>query len=171
MFFLNFSLFYVSLQYQGVSGIIIVTMVTSFMLVYNNSSGGSSSPSAASLLSSHRSDGPSTKKPERPQRVPASTLEGYTGVMDHKVNMHHLYTGIWCQEIKKQKNLFTFQINKRYRLLQGSNIHPPPQRGRLNLSSVVCSNKNNSSVWGEGAGFCQCIRCQCGEVGERDLEE
>ncbi|TKS74514.1 Alpha-N-acetylgalactosaminide alpha-2,6-sialyltransferase 5 [Collichthys lucidus] len=75
--------------YQGVSGIIIVTMVTSFMLVYNNSSGGSSSPSAASLLPSHRSDGPSTKKPERPQRVPASTLEGYTGVMDHKpLKMH-----------------------------------------------------------------------------------
>ncbi|GAA6235018.1 alpha-N-acetylgalactosaminide alpha-2,6-sialyltransferase 5-like isoform X2 [Lates japonicus] len=75
---------------QGVSGIIIVTMVTSFMLVYNSSSGARSSSSSASLASSlsssQRSDGPtpSTKKPERPQRLPASTLEGYTGVMDHK---------------------------------------------------------------------------------------
>ncbi|XP_070817327.1 alpha-N-acetylgalactosaminide alpha-2,6-sialyltransferase 5b [Chaetodon trifascialis] len=75
---------------QGVSGIIIVTMVTSFMLVYNSSSGGRSSPSSASSLSPHRLDRvPSTKKPARPQGVPTSTLEGYTGVMDHKpLKMH-----------------------------------------------------------------------------------
>ncbi|KAM9358343.1 alpha-N-acetylgalactosaminide alpha-2,6-sialyltransferase 5-like [Symphorus nematophorus] len=78
---------------QGVSGIIIVTMVTSFMLVYNSSSGDRSSSSSASSSSSssHRLDGPvpSTKKPERPQRFPTSTLEGYTGVMDHKpLKMH-----------------------------------------------------------------------------------
>ncbi|XP_044056216.1 alpha-N-acetylgalactosaminide alpha-2,6-sialyltransferase 5b [Siniperca chuatsi] len=75
---------------QGVSGIIIVTMVTSFMLVYNSSSGDRSSSSSSSP--SHRSDGPvpSTKKPERPQRrLPTPTLEGYTGVMDHKpLKMH-----------------------------------------------------------------------------------
>ncbi|XP_051233613.1 alpha-N-acetylgalactosaminide alpha-2,6-sialyltransferase 5b [Dicentrarchus labrax] len=73
---------------QGVSGIIIVTMVTSLMLLYNSSSGGRSSSSPASSLSPHRLDGPgpSTKKPER---VPTSTLEGYTGVMDHKpLKMH-----------------------------------------------------------------------------------
>ncbi|XP_022615262.1 alpha-N-acetylgalactosaminide alpha-2,6-sialyltransferase 5-like [Seriola dumerili] len=75
---------------QGVSGIIIVTMVTSVMLVYNSSSGdrssSSSAPSSSSSSPSHRSDAPvsSTKKPERAKRLPASTLEGYSGVMDHK---------------------------------------------------------------------------------------
>ncbi|XP_068615308.1 alpha-N-acetylgalactosaminide alpha-2,6-sialyltransferase 5-like [Brachionichthys hirsutus] len=70
---------------QGVSGLIIIliiTMVTSFMLVYNSSTGDSSSSS------SHRFNGAvlSTNKPER---VPTSTLEGYTGVMDHKpLKMH-----------------------------------------------------------------------------------
>ncbi|XP_037627248.1 alpha-N-acetylgalactosaminide alpha-2,6-sialyltransferase 5b isoform X2 [Sebastes umbrosus] len=77
---------------QGVSGIIIVTMVTSFMLVYNNSGSGdrsASSSASSSSLSSHRSDVPSTKKPEKPQRLPTPTLEGYTGVMDHKpLKMH-----------------------------------------------------------------------------------
>ncbi|XP_034387029.1 alpha-N-acetylgalactosaminide alpha-2,6-sialyltransferase 5-like [Cyclopterus lumpus] len=75
---------------QGVSGIILVTMVTSFMLVYNNSGSGDRSSSSSSL-SSQRLDGsaPSTKKPERPQRLPTPTLEGYTGVMDHKpLKMH-----------------------------------------------------------------------------------
>ncbi|KAF1385800.1 hypothetical protein PFLUV_G00111530 [Perca fluviatilis] len=78
--------------YQGVSGIIIVTMVTSFMLVYNSSSGDrSSSSSASSVASPHRLDAPlpSTKKPERLQRLPPPTLEGYTGVMDQKpLKMH-----------------------------------------------------------------------------------
>lgn len=83
--------FHVSLQCQGVSGIIIVTMVTSFMLVYNSSSGNRSSSSASSL-SPHRLDGP-VPSMEKPERVPTSTLEGYTGVMDHKVNMHHLCVG------------------------------------------------------------------------------
>ncbi|XP_023263826.1 alpha-N-acetylgalactosaminide alpha-2,6-sialyltransferase 5-like [Seriola lalandi dorsalis] len=80
---------------QGVSGIIIVTMVTSVMLVYNSSSGdrssSSSAPSSSSSSPSHRSDAPvsSTKKPERSQRLPASTLEGYSGVIDHKsLKMH-----------------------------------------------------------------------------------
>ncbi|XP_070765113.1 alpha-N-acetylgalactosaminide alpha-2,6-sialyltransferase 5b [Enoplosus armatus] len=71
---------------QGVSGIIIVTTVTSFMVVYNSSSGDRSAAS-----SSHRSDGPvpATRKPERPRRLPTPTLEGYTGVMDHKpLKMH-----------------------------------------------------------------------------------
>ena len=83
--------FHVSLQCQGVSGILIVTMVTGFMLVYNSSSGGRSPSSTASSSSSssRRLDGafPSTTKPQRDQ---TSTLEGYTGVMDHKVNMHHV---------------------------------------------------------------------------------
>lgn len=83
--------FHVSLQCQGVSGIIIVTMVTSFMLVYNSSSGNRSSSSASSL-SPHRLDGP-VPSMEKPERVPTSTLEGYTGVMDHKVNMRHLCVG------------------------------------------------------------------------------
>lgn len=83
--------FHVSLQCQGVSGIIIVTMVTSFMLVYNSSSGNRSSSSASSL-SPHRLDGP-VPSMEKLERVPTSTLEGYTGVMDHKVNMHHLCVG------------------------------------------------------------------------------
>ncbi|XP_042339932.1 alpha-N-acetylgalactosaminide alpha-2,6-sialyltransferase 5-like [Plectropomus leopardus] len=76
---------------QGVSGIIIVTMVTSFMLVYNSSSSNRSSSSSASSVSSHRLDGlvQSTKKPQRPKRLPTPTLEGYTGVMDHKpLKMH-----------------------------------------------------------------------------------
>lgn len=90
--------FHVSLQCQGVSGIIIVTMVTGFMLVYNSSSGGRSPSSTASSSSSSRrldKADPSTDKPERRQRDQTSTLEGYTGVMDHKVNMHHLCTGRW----------------------------------------------------------------------------
>ncbi|XP_035504650.1 alpha-N-acetylgalactosaminide alpha-2,6-sialyltransferase 5b [Scophthalmus maximus] len=80
--------------YQGVSGIIIITMVTSLMLVYNSSPGDRSSSASASASSSsppRRLDaaGLSTKKPERPQRLPTSTLEGYTGVMDHKsLKMH-----------------------------------------------------------------------------------
>lgn len=87
VFFLNLC---VSLQCQGVSGIIIITMVTSFMLVYNSSSGDRSSlPSPLSSPSSHRFDGSASaaKKPEWPQKLPASKLEGYTGVMDHKVNI------------------------------------------------------------------------------------
>ncbi|XP_068582070.1 alpha-N-acetylgalactosaminide alpha-2,6-sialyltransferase 5b [Cebidichthys violaceus] len=75
---------------HGVSGIILVTMVTGFMLVYNNSGSGDRSYSSSSL-SSHRLDGPvpSTKKPERPQPLPTPTLSGYTGVMDHKpLKMH-----------------------------------------------------------------------------------
>ncbi|XP_036969390.1 alpha-N-acetylgalactosaminide alpha-2,6-sialyltransferase 5b [Acanthopagrus latus] len=77
---------------QGVSGIIIVTMVTGFMLVYNSSSGGRSPSSTASSSSSSRrldKADPSTDKPERRQRDQTSTLEGYTGVMDHKpLKMH-----------------------------------------------------------------------------------
>ncbi|XP_047198742.1 alpha-N-acetylgalactosaminide alpha-2,6-sialyltransferase 5b [Hippoglossus stenolepis] len=72
--------------YQGVSGIIIVTMVTSIMLVYNSGSGDRSSSSSASSSTSRRLDAASsaTKKPERLQRLTTSTLEGYAGVMDHK---------------------------------------------------------------------------------------
>lgn len=77
-------------QCQGVSGIIIVTMVTSFMLVYISSSGDRSPSSLASSSSTLRLDDPvsSTKMPERQQRPPKSKLEGYTGVMDYKVNVH-----------------------------------------------------------------------------------
>ncbi|KAM7012525.1 alpha-N-acetylgalactosaminide alpha-2,6-sialyltransferase 5b [Tautogolabrus adspersus] len=72
---------------QGVSGIIIITMVTSFMLVYNSRTGDRSSSSSAAALSSQRSDGPAPSR--KPQRPPVSTLEGYTGVMDHKhLKMH-----------------------------------------------------------------------------------
>ncbi|CAJ1060385.1 alpha-N-acetylgalactosaminide alpha-2%2C6-sialyltransferase 5b [Xyrichtys novacula] len=69
---------------QGISGIIIITMVTSIMLVYNSSSRDRSFPSVLSSLSQH-SDGPvSSPKPQSP-----STLEGYTGVMDRKhLKMH-----------------------------------------------------------------------------------
>ncbi|XP_045905065.1 alpha-N-acetylgalactosaminide alpha-2,6-sialyltransferase 5b isoform X1 [Micropterus dolomieu] len=82
---------------QGVSGIIIVTMVTGFMLVYNSSSGDKSPPtllssSSSAAAASHRSGGPvpTTKKPERPRRPP--TLDGYTGVMDHKPLKLHCRT-------------------------------------------------------------------------------
>ncbi|XP_034738234.1 alpha-N-acetylgalactosaminide alpha-2,6-sialyltransferase 5b [Etheostoma cragini] len=81
--------------YQGVSGIIIVTVVTSFMLVYNSSSGDrSSSSSTLSVASPHRLDAalPSTKKPGRPQRLPTPPLEGYTGVMDQKPMKMHCRT-------------------------------------------------------------------------------
>lgn len=63
------------------------------MLLYNSSSGDTSSSSVASSSSSHLSDAPvsSTKQPERQKRPPKAKLEGYTGVMDHKVNMHRLY--------------------------------------------------------------------------------
>ncbi|XP_029284710.1 alpha-N-acetylgalactosaminide alpha-2,6-sialyltransferase 5b [Cottoperca gobio] len=79
---------------QGVSGIIVLTMVTSFMLVYNSSNGDRSSSSSASSVPSRRSDGPvpSTERPERPQRLPTPTLEGYTGVIDHKPLMMHCRT-------------------------------------------------------------------------------
>ncbi|XP_040041251.2 alpha-N-acetylgalactosaminide alpha-2,6-sialyltransferase 5b isoform X1 [Gasterosteus aculeatus] len=75
---------------QGVSGIIFVTMVTSFMLVYNNGSFGNRSPSSSSP-SSRRPNGtaPTKKKPDGPRRLPTPTLEGYTSVMDHKpLKMH-----------------------------------------------------------------------------------
>ncbi len=49
------------------------------------------------------------------------------------------------------------------RLARGYNIHPPPQRHRLNPSSDVCSNKNNGRVCGEGLGLCQCMRRLHGE--------
>ncbi|XP_062280251.1 alpha-N-acetylgalactosaminide alpha-2,6-sialyltransferase 5b [Scomber scombrus] len=77
---------------QGVGGIIIITMVTSFMLMYNSSSGDRpSAPSPQSSPSSHRLHAPASavKKPERPKKLPTWTLEGYTGVMDHKpLRMH-----------------------------------------------------------------------------------
>ncbi|KAM9383720.1 alpha-N-acetylgalactosaminide alpha-2,6-sialyltransferase 5-like [Pholidichthys leucotaenia] len=79
---------------QGVSGLIIATMVTSFMLVYNNTSGNrspSSPISSSSSPSPHHLDTSvsSMKRPNRPQRLTASTLEGYTGIMDHKpLKMH-----------------------------------------------------------------------------------
>ncbi|XP_047443371.1 alpha-N-acetylgalactosaminide alpha-2,6-sialyltransferase 5b [Mugil cephalus] len=76
---------------QGVSGIIVVTMVTSFMLVYN-SSNSSSSPPTSSSSSSRRLDAPApstTKRPDTPQRLRTSTLEGYAGVVDRKpLEMH-----------------------------------------------------------------------------------
>ncbi|KAM4629821.1 alpha-N-acetylgalactosaminide alpha-2,6-sialyltransferase 5b [Polymixia lowei] len=71
---------------QGVIGIIIITTVTSFMVVYKSSSGDTSSSS-----SSYHPDGPGLpiKQPETPQTRPTSTLEGYTGVIDHKpLKMH-----------------------------------------------------------------------------------
>ncbi|KAM3619956.1 uncharacterized protein V6R79_016303 [Siganus canaliculatus] len=79
------------IKVYGVSGIIIITMVTSFIFLYNSSSGDRSSSSAASSLSSQRLDGsvPSTRQPERAARVATSTLEGYTSVVDHKpLRMH-----------------------------------------------------------------------------------
>lgn len=72
---------------QGVGGIIIVTMVTGFMVVYNSSSGGRSPSSASRSLHSHHKDAPGTK---RKQSVQVSTLEGVAGIMDLKVNMHHM---------------------------------------------------------------------------------
>ncbi|KAM7410088.1 hypothetical protein PAMA_001506 [Pampus argenteus] len=72
--------------FQGISGIIIITMVTSFMLVYNSSSGDRSSSA-----STHHTDGPASavKKPEGSHKLPTSTIVGYTGVMDHKpLKMH-----------------------------------------------------------------------------------
>ncbi|KAK2907777.1 alpha-N-acetylgalactosaminide alpha-2,6-sialyltransferase 5b isoform X2 [Channa argus] len=75
----------------GVSGIIIVTMVTSFMLVYNSNSGDRSSSSVASSSFLHHSNAPAspTKKPERQKRPKKSLLEGFIGVMDHKpLKMH-----------------------------------------------------------------------------------
>lgn len=69
-----------SLQCQGVGGIIIVTIVTSFMLIYH-----SSGDRLSSLMSRHTAEPvPSKKQPKR-----AFTLEGYTRVLDHKVNEHH----------------------------------------------------------------------------------
>lgn len=89
-----FLVFHVSLQCQGVGGIIIVTMVTGFLLVYNSSSGdrSASSSSSSSSSSSYRLDArvQSTKVPDRSQRLQTTSLEGYSGVMDHKVNTDHL---------------------------------------------------------------------------------
>ncbi|KAK2835637.1 hypothetical protein Q5P01_016121 [Channa striata] len=76
---------------QGIVGIIIVTMVTSFMLVYNSNSGDTSSSSVASSSSLRHSEAPvsPTKKTESQQKAIKSTLEGYVGVMDHKpLKMH-----------------------------------------------------------------------------------
>ncbi|XP_039462506.1 alpha-N-acetylgalactosaminide alpha-2,6-sialyltransferase 5b isoform X2 [Oreochromis aureus] len=81
---------------QGVSGIIIVTMVTGFLLVYNSSSGdrSASSSSSSSSSSSYRLDArvQSTKAPDRSQRLQTTSLEGYSGVMDHKLLKMHCRT-------------------------------------------------------------------------------
>ncbi|XP_022065820.1 alpha-N-acetylgalactosaminide alpha-2,6-sialyltransferase 5-like isoform X2 [Acanthochromis polyacanthus] len=71
---------------QGVSGIIVVTMVTTLMLVYNSISGDRSSSASSRRLDA---PAPSTKRPDKPPKLPVSTLEGYAGVMDHKpLKMH-----------------------------------------------------------------------------------
>ncbi|KAF7658125.1 hypothetical protein LDENG_00017190 [Lucifuga dentata] len=71
---------------QGVSGIIIITMVTSFMLVYNRSA---SSSEASLPRHSDPDPGPSMENQEKPQRFQKFTLDGYTGVMDRKpLKMH-----------------------------------------------------------------------------------
>lgn len=65
------------------------------MLMYNSSSGDRpSAPSPQSSPSSHRlhAPAPAMKKPERPKKLPTWTLEGYTGVMDHKVIIPLLHT-------------------------------------------------------------------------------
>ncbi|KAM3876165.1 alpha-N-acetylgalactosaminide alpha-2,6-sialyltransferase 5b [Diretmus argenteus] len=88
----------------GIIGIIIVTMVTSFMLVYNSSSGDTSSSS-----SSYHSDGrgPPMKQPKRPQRQP--TLDGYTGVMDRKPLKMHCST---CALVTSSGQLTGSQIGE-----------------------------------------------------------
>ncbi|XP_054645078.1 alpha-N-acetylgalactosaminide alpha-2,6-sialyltransferase 5b [Dunckerocampus dactyliophorus] len=76
---------------QGVSGIIIITMVTSLMLVYNKRSGGRSTSSP----SSRHAEGPvsATEKPKISQRpLVSATLEGYTGVIDRKTLKMHCKT-------------------------------------------------------------------------------
>ncbi|TNM87336.1 hypothetical protein fugu_005557 [Takifugu bimaculatus] len=65
---------------QGVGGIIIVTIVTSFMVAYNSSGDTSSS------LTSHRVAEP---VPSKKQPKGGFTLEGYTRVVDHQpLKMH-----------------------------------------------------------------------------------
>ncbi|XP_056132885.1 alpha-N-acetylgalactosaminide alpha-2,6-sialyltransferase 5b [Lampris incognitus] len=67
---------------QGAVGIILVTMVTSFMVMYNSGSGDASPPSP------HRPS-PPAKHRERPPRRAAPALDGYLGVIDHKpLRMH-----------------------------------------------------------------------------------
>ncbi|XP_017262386.1 alpha-N-acetylgalactosaminide alpha-2,6-sialyltransferase 5b [Kryptolebias marmoratus] len=69
---------------QGVGGIILVTMVTGLMLVYSSSSGERSTSSSPS----RRAEAPVPAR-KSPERLPTSTLEGYTGVMDFKpLSMH-----------------------------------------------------------------------------------
>lgn len=95
IFWALFSVWHVSplsLQCQGVGGIIVVTIVTSFMLVYNSSGDRSSS------VSRHTAEPVPTQK--QPQR--ASTLEGYLRVVDHKVNEHLLILLLYA---KYQLNL------------------------------------------------------------------
>lgn len=72
-----------SLQCQGVGGIILATMVTGFVLMYNSSSSKRSSFSLSSPSLYVEAPVPDRKRPEG---HPTSTLEGYTGVMDFKVN-------------------------------------------------------------------------------------
>lgn len=84
-FWVTLSVPYVSslfLQCQGVGGIIIVAIVTSFMVVYNSSGDASSS------LTSHRAAEPA---PSKKQPKGGFTLEGYTRVVDHQVNQHLLF--------------------------------------------------------------------------------
>ncbi|XP_061593001.1 alpha-N-acetylgalactosaminide alpha-2,6-sialyltransferase 5b isoform X1 [Cololabis saira] len=73
---------------QGVGGIIVVTMVTSFM-VYNSSSGNSPSPSPSSSSSSSHHLNASVIATKKPNTLPTSNLEGYASVMDRKpLKMH-----------------------------------------------------------------------------------
>ncbi|KAF3691005.1 Alpha-N-acetylgalactosaminide alpha-2,6-sialyltransferase 5 [Channa argus] len=85
-------------------------MVTSFMLVYNSNSGDRSSSSVASSSFLHHSNAPAspTKKPERQKRPQKSLLEGFIGVMDHKLERYaesegHFITSSTGQEVTCRK--------------------------------------------------------------------
>ncbi|XP_077441039.1 alpha-N-acetylgalactosaminide alpha-2,6-sialyltransferase 5-like isoform X1 [Vanacampus margaritifer] len=75
---------------QGVSSIIVVTMVTGLMVVYNRRSGGGRSSSASS--SSRHKEGPASAMRKRPKMALVSTLGGYTGVSDRKTLRMHCRT-------------------------------------------------------------------------------
>lgn len=71
-----------SLQCQGVGGILVVTMVTSFIVMYSSSISKDGSP-PRSPLSSPRWNPPVSA-------TSRAALMGYTSVMDRKVNQEHL---------------------------------------------------------------------------------
>lgn len=152
-----------SFQCRGVGGIIIVTIVTSFMVVYN-----SSGDTSSSLTSHHVAEPvPSKKQPKG-----GFTLEGYTRVVDHQVNEHHLLiifsfrssldAGTWRFWLKHEKVRLTKITGKKPHLLIHSVIQLSGAHSHCNCEGwnscplVAAPTSCTSSVFCSHPGKAEC---------------